>query len=259
MTSTMTSYRLITADLQRSLTRVAKEPMVQRESEYYLANIGKVKSIDEFMKDTKLYNYALKAYGLDDMAYAKAFIRKVLTEGVADKDSFANKLTDTRYREFAAAFDFEKYGAETTGRKEVRQPVVDSFVRLTLEVETGKDNDGTRLALYFARKAPSIKNPYEILGDKRLLKVFQTTFNIPAEVSRLDIDRQAKMIEEKLDLKDLQDPVKLEKLLTRFTAMYDIANPTTTAAPSVLLGGAPTIGISASILTTLQSFKLGGR
>ncbi|EJN06392.1 DUF1217 domain-containing protein [Phyllobacterium sp. YR531] len=260
MTSTMTSYRLIAADLPRSLARVAKEPMVQRDSDYYLKNIGKVKTIDDLMKDTKLYNYALKAFGLEDMAYAKAFIKKVLTEGIEDRDSFANKLTDTRYKEFATAFNFAKYGDKTTAEPAVLKPVVDSYVQMTLEQETGKQSDGARLALYFSRKAASITNAYEILGDKRLLAVFQTTFNIPKQTSALDIDRQAKMVEEKLDLKDLKDPKKVEKLLVRFTAMYDMANPSTSTAPSVqLLGGAAEIGISPSILATLQSFKLGGR
>lgn len=260
MTSTMTSYRLIAADLPRSLARVAKEPMVQRDSDYYLKNIGKVKTIDDLMKDTKLYNYALKAFGLEDMAYAKAFIKKVLTEGIEDKDSFANKLTDTRYKEFATAFNFAKYGDKTTTEPAVLKPVVDSYVQMTLEQETGKQSDGARLALYFYRKASSITNAFEILGDKRLLAVYQTTFNIPKQTSALDIDRQAKMVEEKLDLKDLKDPKKVEKLLIRFTAMYDMANPSTSTAPSVqLLGGAAEIGISPSILATLQSFKLGGR
>ena len=260
MTSTMTSYRLIAADLPRSLARIAKEPMVQRDSDYYLKNIGKVKTIDDLMKDTKLYNYALKAFGLEDMAYAKAFIKKVLTEGVENRDSFANKLTDTRYKEFATAFNFAKLGDKTTESPAVLKPVVDSYVQMTLEQETGKQSDGARLALYFSRKASSITNAYEILGDKRLLAVFQTTFNIPKQTSALDIDRQAKMVEEKLDLKDLQDPAKVEKLLVRFTAMYDMANPSTNMAPSVqLFGGAAEIGISPSVLATLQSFKLGGR
>lgn len=261
MISTMTSYRLVTANLPRSLDRVAKEPMVKRDSDYYLANIGNVKTVDDFMKDTKLYNYALKAFGLDDMAYAKAFIKKVLTEGVDDNDSFANKLTDPRYKEFATAFNFAKLGDKTTSQPSILQPVVDSYVRLTLEAETGEQSDGARLALYFSRKASSITNAYEILGDKRLLAVFQTTFSIPAQTSSMDIDRQAKMVESKLDLKDLQDPAKVDKLLTRFTAMYDMANPSAnTTSPTVLLmGGAPEIGIASSILATLQSFKLGGR
>ncbi|ATU95901.1 flagellar biosynthesis protein FlgF (plasmid) [Phyllobacterium zundukense] len=260
MINTMTSYRLIAADLPRSLARVAKEPVVQRDSDYYLKNIGNVKTIDDFMKDTKLYNYALKAFGLDNMAYAKAFIRKVLTEGVTDKNSFANKLTDTRYKEFAAAFDFAKLGDKATSQPGVLQPVVDKYVRQTLEVETGQQNDGVRLALYFARKAPTITSAYQILGDKALLEVFQTTFSIPAATSNMDIDRQAKMVEEKLNLADLKDPKKLDKLMTRFTAMYELKNPSTaTSIPSMLIGGSTTIGIADSILTTLQSFKLGGR
>ncbi len=260
MINTMTGYRLIAADLPRSLARVSKEPMVQRNSDYYLENIGNVKSIDDFMKDTKLYNYALKAFGLDDMAYAKAFIRKVLTEGIDNPDSFANKLTDPRYKELATTFNFVKLGDKTTEQPGVKQPIVDKYVRQTLEVETGQQNEGVRLALYFARKAPTVTNAFEILGDKALLQVFQATFNMPAQMSNLDIDRQAQIIEDKLDLKDLKDPAKLDKLLTRFTAMYEMKNPSTAASvPSLLSGEAPAIGISASILATLQSFKLGGR
>ncbi len=259
MINTMTSYQLIAKDLPRSLARVSKEPLVQRDSDYYLKNIGKVKSIDDFMKNDRLYKYALKAFGLEDMTYAKAFIRKVLTEGVEDPESFANKLTDTRYKEFATNFNFAKLGDKTTSQATVLQPLVDKYVRQTLEVETGQQNEGVRLALYFARKAPTILNAYQILGDKALLQVFQTTFNLPTQTSNLDIDRQAKLVEEKLDLADLKDPAKLNKLLTRFTAMYEMKNPTTTSSIPSLLGGTSTIGISASILTTLQSFKLGGR
>lgn len=260
MINTMTSYRLIAADLPRSLARVSKEPLVQRETDYYLKNIKNVKSVDDFMKDTKLYNYVLKAFGLDSMAFAKAFIRKVLTEGVDDKESFANKLTDTRYKDLATAFNFAKYADKATSQPGALQPIADKYVRQTLEIETGQQNEGVRLALYFARKAPAITNAYEILGDKALLQVFQTTFSIPAAMSNMDIDRQAKMVEDKLNLADLKDPKKLDKLITRFTAMYEMNNPSTASSiPSMLFGGTSSIGIADSILTTLQSFKLGGR
>lgn len=259
MINTMTSYKLISSNLTRSLTRVANEPAVQRDTDYYLKNIGKVKTIDDFMKNDRLYKYALKAMGLEDMAFAKAFIRKVLTEGTG-KDSFASKLTDKRYMELATTFDFAKLGDKATSQPAVLKPVTDKYARQTLEQEAGQDNEGVRLALYFARKAPTITNAYEILGDKALLKVFQTTFSIPAQTSNMDIDRQAKMVTDKLDLKSLKDPAKLEKLLTRFTAMYEMNNPSTASTiPSLLIGGDTTVGISQSILMTLQSFKLGGR
>ena len=71
-------------------------------------------TIEEFVDDYRLFNYAMKAYGLQDMAYAKAFMVKVLEEGVDDPNSFANKLTDKRYAEFAKAFNFAKHGADAT-------------------------------------------------------------------------------------------------------------------------------------------------
>ena len=104
--STYTSYLIVTKDLNTSLNRVASDSQVKRETEYYQANIGNVTSVDEFMKDYRLYSYAMKAYGLEDMTYAKAFMRKILESDLTDSSSFANKLTDTRYQTFAAAFNF---------------------------------------------------------------------------------------------------------------------------------------------------------
>ena len=66
--NTYTSYMLITKDISKSLDRIEKQPTVQRDTDYYLANIGKVKTIDEFVKDTRLFNYAMKAHGLGEMA-----------------------------------------------------------------------------------------------------------------------------------------------------------------------------------------------
>jgi len=41
----------------------------------------------------------------DRMTYAKAFMKKVLESDLTDTDSFANKLTDSRYKTFAASFN----------------------------------------------------------------------------------------------------------------------------------------------------------
>jgi hypothetical protein len=114
MLSTIADYTRLTKDMGKSLTQVATQPDVSRDTDYFLSHIGNVKTIDDFLKDYRLYSYAMKAYGLSDMSYAKAFMRKVLTEGIADNKTFANKLTDTRYRQFAAAFNFAALGDKAT-------------------------------------------------------------------------------------------------------------------------------------------------
>ncbi|MBB3290102.1 MULTISPECIES: DUF1217 domain-containing protein [Rhizobium] len=106
MISTYLGYVTATKDMTSTLARIAKQQTVKSDQQYYDEHIGKIKNVDEFLADHRLYNYAMKAYGLEDMAYAKAFMKKVLTSDLSDTNSFANKLTDSRYRQFAAAFNF---------------------------------------------------------------------------------------------------------------------------------------------------------
>ena len=49
-----------------------------RQTAYYKENIGNVKSVDEFLDNYQLYSYAMDAFGLGEMTYAKAFMKKVL-------------------------------------------------------------------------------------------------------------------------------------------------------------------------------------
>jgi hypothetical protein len=256
--TTIASYRVISANFERTLTTTAKQPQVARESEYYLANIEQVKSIDDFMGDDRLFRFAMKAWGLGEMSYAKAFMRKVLTEGIDTNESFANTLTDPRYREFAKAFNFKNFGSTTTVFDEVRQGAVDRFVRQQVEEDAGVQNEGVRLALYFERKASGINTPLDILADKALLQVAKTALGLPESISLLDLDRQEQLIEERLDVEDLKDPEKLEKFLTRFAAMWEINNPTSLATSPALLIQPIGVGFSADLLSSLQNLKLGG-
>ncbi|WP_425624298.1 DUF1217 domain-containing protein [Agrobacterium radiobacter] len=106
MVSTYLSYDLINRDMKASISRVSQQGLVERQTKYYKENIGNVKSVDEFLDNYQLYSYAMDAFGLGEMTYAKAFMKKVLDSDLNDQNSFANKLTDERYREFAAAFNF---------------------------------------------------------------------------------------------------------------------------------------------------------
>ena len=85
--TTFTDYRLIARDMPTSLQRVSKQTTVARETEYYLENIGKADTIEDFLKDDRLFNYAMKAHGLEEMSYAKGLMRKVLEGGTDDDDA----------------------------------------------------------------------------------------------------------------------------------------------------------------------------
>ncbi|WP_319004879.1 DUF1217 domain-containing protein [Microvirga lenta] len=246
-------------DLQKSLERTGSNPIVARDTKYYLENIGKVKTVDEFVGNHRLYSYAMKASGLEDMIYAKAFMKKVLNEGIDNNESFANRLSDKRYKEFATVFNFARYGELATTFTAAKQGTVDNYIRQSLEKNAGEDDQGVRLALYFARKASEIKNPFDILADPALLQVVQTALGIPKEASLGSIDAQAAMIKHRLDIETLKDPKQVDRFLKRFTILWDAQNNAATSPVLTLFTGAsPSSGLGAELLVSLQNIKRGG-
>jgi hypothetical protein len=419
VTDTLTSYRLIARDMTTSLKRKAAEPTVARETAYYEAHIGKVKSVDDLMADQRLYAYAMKAYGLEDMTYAKAFMRKVLTDGVASATSFANRLADDRYVAFARAFSFPKAASATgtdpsgfgraaapatvsadaslpettdfSGRREARfviesrldaatvqsvtitlnaatlagtardpgkatraeiaaainaqvaasgeaslegkvqvgigvdnalffettafyslgedgvpggsganadvnvyaggtgrtlairnvplsgadrvavdvgfgtalgpdamaQTVTDAYLRQSLESDAGAQDTGVRLALYFARKAPTLASAYDILGDAALSQVANTVIGLPATsgaATSAALARRVALIGSKIDIASFRDPAKVESFVRRFAAIWDAQNNTQSAPVLALFASG---GIDAEMLTSLQANRSG--
>ncbi|AYC99671.1 DUF1217 domain-containing protein [Neorhizobium sp. NCHU2750] len=128
--STYTSYLIVNRDMKTSLSRVASESTVSSDTAYYEANIGKITNADDFVDDYRLFSYAMKAYGLEDMTYAKAFMKKVLESDPNDSSSFANSLTDSRYADFAKAYNFsgDTKVAQTTAQADtVTTAYQDSF------------------------------------------------------------------------------------------------------------------------------------
>ncbi|TGP13048.1 DUF1217 domain-containing protein, partial [Mesorhizobium sp. M2D.F.Ca.ET.233.01.1.1] len=117
------------------------------------------------------------------------------------------------------------YGPTATLYPSAQQGAVDKYMRQTLEENAGETNQGVRLALYFQRKAPEITNWYDVLADTALSSVVRTALGLPASIASADIDKQAQMFEQKLDIADFKDPDKLNKFLTRFTSLWEINNP----------------------------------
>ncbi|MET4319376.1 DUF1217 domain-containing protein [Bradyrhizobium sp. RT5a] len=174
MVSTYFSYSYIARNLKQSLTRVEQQQDVAREAAYYKAHIGKVKSIDDFMKDYRLYHYATKAYGLEDMAYAKAFMKKVLESDLSDANSFVNKLVDKRYREFAAAFSFN--GSATPVAQSENQ--TDEMIGLYTATRKSQVDALTGDSNYYSAEIGNISSADQLLNNDRLRNYVYSAYGI---------------------------------------------------------------------------------
>ncbi|MEI9915910.1 MAG: DUF1217 domain-containing protein [Methylovirgula sp.] len=251
-------YNAVTRSGSNYAASVASEASVKQQTNYFLANIGSVTSAQQLVNNSKLYNYVMNAFGLGSETNAKALIIKVLNGGDGP-NSFAASLNNPSYTALATAFNFQENGATTTSSESVQQQTVSSFYEQTLENNVGQQNQGAQMALYFKRMASQITSPYSILGDKTLLKVVETVFNLPATLSLENVDTQAGEISQLLNISQLQNPTYLQKFIGRFTASYDAQNPTggTSAPPTIaLLVSQP--GISQSLLLSIANLKMGG-
>ncbi|MBY2944743.1 DUF1217 domain-containing protein [Rhizobium leguminosarum] len=232
------------------------------EITYFREQMAAITTASEFLADDRLVSFALEAKGLDPDDVTSDELEKIFSSDLDDEDSYVNKLDDNRFAELVGAFNFDQDGnisADPTGTVQQRGDVletIDAYVRLTLEDDQGDSNTGVRLALYFQREAPEISSAYNILGDSALFEFFTTTFNLSSYVSNMDVDKQAEMVDNFIDMKDLSDPDKVDDLIKRFTAMYDMANGTgtTSSALSILTGSAT---ISADTLLAMAQLKSG--
>ncbi|WP_134496218.1 DUF1217 domain-containing protein [Microvirga pakistanensis] len=258
MISTSTRYQIITNNMTRTKALIENDTVVKREIEYYNKTIKTIKTLDDFIKNDRVFKFAMKAYGLEDMAFGKALIKKLLQEGLSNPTSMANKMTNPLYKEFAKAFDFAGKGAEATSAASATTGAVEKYVQQTLEQREGDDNQGVRLALYFKRKASSITTTMGILADKAIMEFVQTTFSIPKAAAKADIDVQVRQLEKLIDIKDFQDPKKVDKLIQRFSAMWDMNNASMSAPILTLFNQSSDQGVSLDLMMSIANLKRGG-
>ncbi len=194
---------------------------------------------------------ALGAYGLDGDIGNRAFIEKVLSDGVDNDDALSNRLADKRYRAFAEAFGFGGTLPPRTQSPGFADRILARFDRQSFEVAVGAQDEDMRLALTASREVPEIAaltssnntQWLSVLGNPPLRKVFETAFALPTSIGTLDLDQQLdefrKASERVLgtsDFKDLRDPEKVDDLVRAFTLQAQIA-----AGPSPLTPGASAV------------------
>ena len=241
----------------------AKKKKAQEEAKYYTDTIQRIDSRDELLADRKLLDILLISKGIDPATITNDVLNKAFNSDLSDPNSFVNSQPDKRLAQIVGTFNFDAKGdvdRSTAGRAQNGGEVAATqslYVRQLLETQQGEENAGVRLALYFQRMADTITDPYVILGDEALMEFFRITFSLPSEIGNMEVDQQAKLIEKKLDLKDLADPEKLEKLVKRFTIMYDIENDTSATASAASILGGSSGGISADTLWALSQIRMG--
>jgi hypothetical protein len=196
---------------------------------------------EALLRDRRTLLFALEAFQLEGEVGKTALIRKVLTSDLGDPGSFANRMADPRWRQFAATL------AGTTGKPFGDGAAIDRIVEGAMtnrfERQMGETNPGLREALYFRRMAGKATTVAQVMSDRALTEVARGALGLPDQFGLLTFEQQRSLLTRRLDPQQLQDPQVVERMARRYLALSATATAAPTAA-SALFGGTGVEGLA---------------
>lgn len=236
--SGLTAWRFLKRSLPVQQAQLAASHRVQSNGAYFERRFPELTTADDLVNDRRVLAVVLGAYGLEGDINNKFFIRKILSEGVANDTALANKLSDQRYRQLARDFDFSSSPPAHLVRKDMAQTVVKAYETNLFEVAVGETDVGLRLSLGFGRELAKVAESgatnkamwYRVLGSPPLRKVFEGALSLPSDFAKLDIDSQLQRVTQKASEKfgsssisELALSEKADEIVQRFVIQSQIS------------------------------------
>ena len=240
----LTGYRFLQRTHADQLATYLKSPEIEREIAYFRDHAGAATDAGALVGDRRLLAVVLGAFGLDDDIDKRAFLRKVLDEGTATPDAFANRLVEPAYRDMAATLGFGDFGGLLIFEG-TREDIIARYRERQFERALGEVDIDMRLALNFRREAARIGETADsdrtawlrLLGSRPLRQVIEGALGLPDSFALVDLDRQVAEIERRgaalIDgpVRDgLTDPATLDAIIRRYLLN---AQASAGAAPAV--------------------------
>ncbi|GAA3858999.1 DUF1217 domain-containing protein [Celeribacter arenosi] len=225
----------------------AESKTVQRDTNYFEENIGKVETAADLMADRRLLSVALGAFGLGDDINNKYFIQKVLEDGTLDSDALSNRLTDKRYHAFSEAFGFGNFDVPNTSLSTFAPEITQRYLDQEFEVAIGEQDESLRLALSLDRELGEIAAKdtsddgrwYTVMGNTPIRTVFETALGLPSSFGALDLDQQLDTFRDKSEqyfetseVADFADSEKRGELIRLFLLRSDISSANSGMSPA---------------------------
>ena len=224
-------WTFLNRTMAKQTAAFVKSPEIKRDEDYFRANIAKVTTAEQLVKDRRLLKVALGAFGLDADINNKAFIQKVLQDGTLKVGALSNKLADKQYQKFSAAFGFGDFATPRTKLSDFPDKILTAYRARQFEAAVGTQDGDLRLALNAQRELETLatKTGTEttkwlgILGNSALKQVFTKALGLPTSIGAIDLDQQLKAFQDKAQVVfgdktvgQFSDPVKVETLVRRF-------------------------------------------
>jgi hypothetical protein len=249
-TGGVAGWRFLQRTIETQQARFNASAPVMRETAYFRENIGKIETAEDLVKDRRLLTVALEAYGLESEIDKRYFLKRVLEEGSENPAALARRLSDPKFREFAAAFGFGDGQGARTRTEGFAETVVARYRVRAFERAVGEQDESLRLALYFDRTAQALAGEtvseeaqwLRLLGDVPMRRVVETALGLPPQFAQIEIDTQVREVRTRVrTFAGVERPADLagrdarEKMVRRFLLRDQIGAAPAYAAGSVAL------------------------
>ncbi len=225
-------YQSLTPEvLATNKARYAKSATIASEATYFRAKLATVKTVDEFLNDYRALKFALTAYSMADQMEYPARIKAILKDDKSDRAALVNRMTSPGYKEINAAFNFFKGGIAKLKDAAFVNTLVQKYSDAQYEQSLGTLNTSISDALYFERKIGAAKSGYDIIGDPILFDVVKTALNISSAGTQTKIERLKAWVERDLDMKRLNEPAYVKKIVNRFLVLKDVEQQRSSSNP----------------------------
>ena len=212
----LVQYKLEKKQGTAAKEKFAESTKVQAEVEYFKKKAATIKTTEEFFKDRRLVSYALSAFTMDDEINLLGRVKKVMLEDPKDEKALQSRLSDKRYKEIATAFEFFDKGVTKLTSPTFLKDLESRYVTNEYEKKQGEKNPALRSVAYFLRNGDKIDSSLGILGDKVFRDIALTTLDLPLEIANQTVKKQAKYIDDRIDVSKFKDPKFREQFAEKF-------------------------------------------
>ncbi len=213
--------------------------------------LKKIESVDDFIKDRRLFETVLTAYGLEDEINKVGLIKRILTDDQADPKALVNVIADDRYRELAVDLQLGTGVAIAKADSTIKK-IEDRFIEVGVQKDLNKIAPGIRQAIVFKETAEkgSIKNTFDLIANPVAKEVVFGAMGLPDSLNAANADALAKTFETRVDVERLSDPKYLDTLIKQYLVSADLENSEAQVSSSSIVSlfgfGAPR-GVSLSV------------
>lgn len=265
-------WKFLQATYDKQLQSFTSSPQVRNDRDYLIEKFAEPMTVESFLKDSRLVRVTMTAFDLSGEEWKKGFINKVLEEVNDPESTFLARLNNPKYTAFANALK-PVNGTISLEIEDIAAMAV-KFESNSFEVAIGNVDDSMRLSLNYKAEISTIVGSgasedsiaYRLMADVPAYTVVKTALNLPSNINKLPVERQAELIKSGLKkvlgvskLSEISSPDAVEKMIVRYHAMKSISEGSAAYSPAsaaltILGGGSYGYGSNASQNLFLSSF-----